>query len=161
MLLLSIKQAFRLILGKSRSASYYKQSASKDKSNSVPLRTIDGRLIGSDGKHITGSSKKRAADDDVSFSNVKLGVNDPFMRTTVRGRSESPSAGYASDEEILDEYRRSQLQNARQSDEERGHRGPRNGKQQELLERVKRSNSACFFSIGGRDLVVALSYVIV
>ncbi|KAL2014931.1 hypothetical protein VTK56DRAFT_6813 [Thermocarpiscus australiensis] len=117
------KRAFRLILGDSRSASYYKQSAGKDESNSVPLRTIGGRLIGSNSKHMTGSSKKQAAADDASFSDVKLGVNGPFIpfhlqlpcwlnswhftRTTVRGRSESPSAGHASDEEILDGYRRS------------------------------------------------------
>ncbi|KAL2140142.1 hypothetical protein VTI28DRAFT_4224 [Corynascus sepedonium] len=162
------KQAFRRILGESRSAGYQKQSAGKDEGNSVPLRTIGGGLIGSDGKPITSGSRKHrtgggtaaltvdedlarvekttnGSSDDISFSDVKLGVNGPFTRTTVHGRSESPSSGgggghgghgggsggdgadHGSDEEILDEYRRSQVRNARHSDEERGHPPGHNG----------------------------------
>ncbi|KAK4096346.1 hypothetical protein N658DRAFT_511291 [Parathielavia hyrcaniae] len=77
----------------------------------------------------TGSG---SGDDAISFSEVKLGVNGPFTRTTVgRGRSGSSSAGdggggggggdnNASDEEILDEYRRrSQVRSGRRSDDER------------------------------------------
>lgn len=140
------KRAFRRIFGEtSSSAGYRKQSNNHDggASNSVPLRTIGGGLIGPDGKPIPGSKKhgggggggastggntgtNTAVDrdgegsDGISFSEVKLGVNGPFTRTTV-GRGRRGSGGdNTSDEEILgEEYRRSHLQSARRSDEER------------------------------------------
>jgi hypothetical protein len=118
---------------------------SKNENNSVPLRTIGGGLVGADGKPITGSSKKRASvlnngrnksgldtvadttgidkdgsgsGDDISFTDVKLGVNGPFTRTTVgRGRPESGGGGgNASDEELVP-------QTVRRSDEERERQG--------------------------------------
>jgi hypothetical protein len=135
------KRAFRRLFGEISSAGYRKQSGGKDEeNNSVPLRTIGGGLVGTDGKPIVGSKKQQpsannsrnktglddtcvdkttnGSTDDVSFSDVKLGVNGPFTRTTVRGRTEG--SDNASQEEILgDEYRRSQIQTGRRSDEER------------------------------------------
>jgi hypothetical protein len=144
------KRAFRRLFGETSSSAngYRKQSAGPDGhsgSNSVPLRTIGGGLIGADGKPIVeqkaGSKKNTAVDktvvddggsgsgDDgeISFTDVKLGVNGPFTRTTVgRGRSGSSSGGggdNASDEEILDEYRRSQGRSARSRADDNGHHG--------------------------------------
>ncbi|KAH6843269.1 hypothetical protein B0I37DRAFT_393535 [Chaetomium sp. MPI-CAGE-AT-0009] len=138
------KRAFRRMFGESSSAGYQKQSGNDNNSNSVPLRTIGGGLVGTDGKPIAGSRKQPSANnsrnksiledtvvdkttngstDDVSFSDVKLG-----------GHRESNDN--ASEEEILgDEYRRSQIRSARRSDEERNTssggsgdgRGPPNG----------------------------------
>ncbi|KAK4156596.1 hypothetical protein C8A00DRAFT_40981 [Chaetomidium leptoderma] len=164
------KRAFRRIFGESSSAGYQKQSAGQDgngnpdngngggggDSNSVPLRTIGGGLVGADGKPIVGSaaaSKKGtgggkggmnnsmtatnmtstlvdkdgtgSSDDNISFSEVKIGVNGPFTKTTVgrgsgggRRSNSGGGGGNASDEEILNEYRRSQMRSGR-SDEGR------------------------------------------
>ncbi|KAK4120104.1 hypothetical protein N657DRAFT_580427 [Parathielavia appendiculata] len=140
------RRAFRLLLGEISSSAegYQKQSAGPDGSHSLPLRTIGGGLIGADGRPIAQQSRKGGAstggddtsvdnlkdgngsvDDEISFSDVKLGVNGPFTRTTVgRGRGGSGrgvGGGHSnsSHEEILDEYRRSQMRSARRSDEER------------------------------------------
>ena len=107
----------------------------------MPLRTIGGGLVGADGKPVVGSKKQQpsannsrnksglddtcidktanGSNDDISFSDVKLGVNGPFTRTTV-GRGRTENSDNASQEEILgDEYRRGQVQTGRLSDEER------------------------------------------
>ena len=138
------KRAFRRIFGETSSAGYHKQSGGVDgngNSNSVPLRTIGGGLVGADGKPVVGggSSGRRGGgstaglhtgsnittcvdregegSDGISFSEVKLGVNGPFTRTTV-GRGRRGSVDNTSDEEILgEEFRRSQVQ--RRSEEER------------------------------------------
>ncbi|KAH6640342.1 hypothetical protein F5144DRAFT_91105 [Chaetomium tenue] len=138
------KRAFRRLFGETSSAGYQKQSGDgggDNQSNSVPLRTIGGGLVGADGKPIPGSKKHQpsannsrnksglddtcvdkttnGSTDDVSFSDVKLGVGGPFTRTTV-GRGRRESGDNASEEEILgDEFRRSQIQTGRRSDEER------------------------------------------
>lgn len=111
----------------------------------MPLRTIGGGLIGPDGKPIARSKKDTSGtgnnsnsrtcvdkdgagsgSDELSFSDVKLGVNGPFTRTTVGrgGMGSSDGGGHggghgdeASDDEILDEYRRNQMRSARASDE--------------------------------------------
>lgn len=78
----------------------------------MALRTIGGGLVGADGKPI---QKKAGTDveDGASFRDVKLGVNGPFTRTTV-GRGSSAGGhseqGEGSDEEILDGFKRSQMQ---------------------------------------------------
>ena len=131
------KRMFQRILGESRTGGggYQTQSADID---SLALSTIGGGLVGADGKPL---SKKRAggtntsksahttnhdsADDDASFRDVKLGVNGPFTRTTVgRGVPPPGSSGDggddASDEEILDEFRRSQRFQRKMSDVESG-----------------------------------------
>ncbi len=135
------KRAFRRIFGETSSAGYHKQSGGVDgNSNSLPLRTIGGGLVGADGKpvvgggsgkrgggttasgHNTGSNntcvdREGEGSDGISFSEVKLGVNGPFTRTTV-GRGRRTSVDNTSDEEILgEEFRRSQVQG--RSDEER------------------------------------------
>lgn len=125
------KRAFRRLFGEISSAGYHKQSG--DGSNSHPLRTIGGGLIGVDGKPLpkkkqastnNNSGADGADDEDLSFSDVKVGVNGPFTRTTVgRGRRNSV-AGNTSDEEILDEYRRN-VHIAGGSDEEVGRGGAR------------------------------------
>ncbi|KAK4034169.1 hypothetical protein C8A01DRAFT_18968, partial [Parachaetomium inaequale] len=141
------KRAFRRIFGETSSAGYHKQSGDRggNESNSVPLRTIGGGLVGADGKPIimTGSKKRQSCSvnksgldtvttcvdkegsgsgDDISFTDVKLGVNGPFTRTTVRrGRPESGGGGgNASDEELVP-------QTARRSDEERERQGSGGG----------------------------------
>jgi hypothetical protein len=69
--------------------------------------------------------------DDVSFSEVKLGVAGPFTRTTVgrgrRSRSGGRGGGNASDEEILDEYRRNQRDAEGDSPSARGGEHARRG----------------------------------
>jgi hypothetical protein len=134
------KRAFRRLFGEISSAGYQKQSNNNVESGSVPLRTIGGGLIGADGKPVVRSKKDTAASngnsknatcvdkdesgsDELSFRDVKLGVNGPFTRTTVgRGGMGSSDGGgvgadEGSDEEILDEYRRNQIRSARASDE--------------------------------------------
>ncbi|KAK4147375.1 uncharacterized protein C8A04DRAFT_34094 [Dichotomopilus funicola] len=153
------KRAFRRMFGESSFSANYpsgkksnntgdnsKSGESNNKRNSVPLRTIGGGLIGSDGKplqrgHVRNSRHMTDDDtvvdierdlhqhdsrggagsssDDVSFTDVKLGVNGPFTTTTVgggntlevgTGRRDSAgghghTGGHASDEEMLEEYR--------------------------------------------------------
>lgn len=152
------KRAFRRMFGESSFSANYpsgkksentgenSKSGDNNKRNSVPLRTIGGGLIGSDGKplqrgharnsrHMTDDDTvvdierdlhqhdsrggAGSSSDDVSFTDVKLGVNGPFTTTTVgggndlehgAGRRESAGGnghvgGHASDEEMLEEYR--------------------------------------------------------
>ncbi|KAK3389998.1 hypothetical protein B0H63DRAFT_106289 [Podospora didyma] len=112
--------------GSSNGGGYKKQSGGND--SSYVLRTIGGGAVGLDGKpipknHRAGGATNNstvnksgnrdrdgATDDSLSFTDVKLGVNGPFTRTTVgRGRKGS-IADNTSDEEILDEYRNSQME---------------------------------------------------
>lgn len=123
------KRAFRRLWGESAAAGYRKQSGGNDgDGSSHALRTIGGGLLGPDGKPLPkkltakgqssngGGSRgatlvtgKNDSNDDISFSDVKLGVNGPFTRTTVgRGRNDS-NGDNTSDEEILDEYRRNTM----------------------------------------------------
>ncbi|CAP66972.1 uncharacterized protein PODANS_4_5490 [Podospora anserina S mat+] len=121
------KRAFRRLLGESTSG-YHKQSGGKDgQGSSHALQTIGGGVLGSDGKPIskklaqsqqvsankdgrTTVTGQNESTDDISFTDVKLGVDGPFTRTTVgRGRDGSAGNGNSSDEEILNEYRRSQM----------------------------------------------------
>lgn len=134
------KRVFQRILGETSSAGYHKQSAGND-SSSLALRTIGGGLIGPDGKPIpkkgpagsttTGNNNPsdKSAADDSSFTEVKLGVNGPFTHTTVgRGsRNDRLDPDNASDEEILDEYRRSQMQRKSSDVEEARSRHDRSG----------------------------------
>ncbi|KAK5651804.1 hypothetical protein OQA88_11672 [Cercophora sp. LCS_1] len=106
------KRMFQRIFGETgSSAGYHKQSAGMD--GSLALRTIGGGLVGADGKPIQKKAPSGSTTEDgASFTDVKIGVNGPFTRTTV-GRGSSAgghSQDNASDEEILDEYRRSQAQ---------------------------------------------------
>ena len=113
------KRIFQRLFGETSSSGYHKQSAGHD--TSLALRTIGGGVVGPDGKPLpkkapasTNTSDKE--DDGASFNDVKLGVNGPFTRTTVgRGSQNNDSErdlainrDDASDEEILDEFRRSQ-----------------------------------------------------
>lgn len=151
------KRAFRRIFGETSSAGYHKQSGGADGSNSVPLRTIGGGLVGPDGKpvvvgkrgagdsHATGTGtrqntktdKEGDGSDGISFSEVKLGVNGPFTRTTV-GRGRRGSVDNTSDEEILgEEFRRSQVQRRSEEDRETtvagGGRAPRTAHGQGIM----------------------------
>ncbi|GAB1315542.1 hypothetical protein MFIFM68171_05752 [Madurella fahalii] len=115
------KQVFRRIWGDSKSTGYQKQYGHG--SNSMPLRTIGGGIIGGDGNPISKNQASVSAtgkdNSDAGFGDVKLGVTGPFTRTTVgRGRKNSSIADNSSDEDILDEYRRSQMH--RPSDVEDG-----------------------------------------
>ncbi|KAK3905605.1 hypothetical protein C8A05DRAFT_12588, partial [Staphylotrichum tortipilum] len=132
------KRAFRRLFGETGNSSthgYQKQSRGIDGSNSVPLRTIGGGMIGPDGVPISSAAARKqggvsghttdkdageGSDDNISFREVKIGVNGPFTRTTVgRGRRGSADQG-SSDEEILgDEFRRSQIRGASGGEEER------------------------------------------
>jgi hypothetical protein len=112
------KRMFQRMLGESSSGGYQKQSAGAD--SSMMLRTIGGGIVGPDGLPIpkkppaSGNTTDREA-DEISFTDVKLRADGPFSRTVV-GSGGGKSAGRqtdldnASDEEILDEYRRSQMQ---------------------------------------------------
>lgn len=115
------KRVFRRLFGETSSSGYHKQSAGHD--NSMALRTIGGGVVGADGKPLpkrapASTNTPDKEDDGASFSDVKLGVNGPFTRTTVgRGSQNNDSerdlaidGDDASDEEILDEFRRSQQQ---------------------------------------------------
>ncbi|KAK1757985.1 hypothetical protein QBC47DRAFT_131799 [Echria macrotheca] len=132
------KRMFQRLFGDiaTSSSGYHKQSDAKGAS-SLALRTIGGGMVGPDGKplpkNMTPGTSVHTADnksgDEASFSDVKLGVNGPFTHTTVgRGsrnegdqHSHRADADNASDEEILDEYRRSQMQR-KDSDVEEGRR---------------------------------------
>ncbi|KAK3303642.1 uncharacterized protein B0T15DRAFT_402521 [Chaetomium strumarium] len=147
--------------GYQKQSNSHQPQQNNNNSNSVPLRTIGGGLVDADGKPVvlvSKRSKKTQGDsgngsgsgsgsggadadrdedvedstDEVSFSDVKLGVNGPFTRTTVgRGKRSSVVVGgdNSSGEEILgDEYRRNQMMmgcssRGRRSDEEGGDTG--------------------------------------
>jgi len=112
------KRMFQRMLGESSSGGYQKQSAGAD--SSMMLRTIGGGAVGPDGLPIarkppaSGNTTDRDG-DEISFTNVKLRADSPFSRTVVgsgggknaRGQNDQDNA---SDEEILNEYRRSQKQ---------------------------------------------------
>ncbi|KAK4184627.1 hypothetical protein QBC35DRAFT_46590 [Podospora australis] len=123
------KRAFRRLWGESATAGYRKQSGGKDgDGSSHALHTIGGGVLGSDGKSIpkkqlakgqsTGGgvashgatmTGQNGSADNLSFSDVKLGVNGPFTMTTV-GRGRNHSGGdNSSNEDILDEYRRNTM----------------------------------------------------
>jgi hypothetical protein len=112
------KRMFQRMLGESSSGGYHKQSAGAD--SSMMLRTIGGGVVGPDGYPIakkppaSGNTTDREG-DGLSFTDIKLRADGPFTRTVV-GSGSGKSAGRqndqdnASDEEILDEYKRSQMQ---------------------------------------------------
>ncbi|KAK3376498.1 hypothetical protein B0T24DRAFT_221134 [Lasiosphaeria ovina] len=124
----------RLRNGEGSSGGYHKQSGSNNNNNphqndsSYVLRTIGGGAVGADGKPLplkkaasasgtvntaTDNDGGKRNSDDISFTDVKIGVNGPFTRTTVGRGRRSSVADNTSDEEILDEYRQSQRQQQR------------------------------------------------
>ncbi|KAF9873461.1 hypothetical protein CkaCkLH20_08920 [Colletotrichum karsti] len=107
------KHLFSHFTSQNASAGYQKQNEERT-SSSVALRTIGGGLIGADGRSLPPSknstankSDNKSDSDDVSFTEVQLGIGGSFTKTRVDGGSRMMHN--TSDEEILgEEFRQSQ-----------------------------------------------------